>query len=104
MTHNILILSNKNQLVAICRTYGVQRLELFGSAARQEPGVVPRDLDFLVTFTTHDVAGAFDRYFGLKEELETLFQCPIDIVESHAIRNPYFRQAVDREKVCVYAQ
>jgi predicted nucleotidyltransferase len=38
----------------------------------------------------------------LKEALEQLFQRPVDLVEVKAIKNPYFRQAVEQEKVLVY--
>ncbi|MFQ5614711.1 MAG: nucleotidyltransferase family protein [Anaerolineae bacterium] len=48
------------------------------------------DLDFLVEFADFYALGAFDRYFGLKEDLEQLFQRPVDLVEVKAIRNPYF--------------
>jgi len=41
-------------------------------------------------------------YFRLAEQLEILFEAPIDLVENDAIDNPYFREAVDESKVPVY--
>jgi predicted nucleotidyltransferase len=37
-----------------------------------------------------------------KESVEQLFKRPVDVVENQAIRNPIFRQVVDREKQLIY--
>jgi len=81
----------------------VKRLELFGSASRSDFNPEESDLDFLVAFADIYSLGAFDRYFGLKEDLEQLFQRSVDLVEVKAIRNPYFRQVIEQDKVLVYA-
>lgn len=91
-----------DRLSNLCAVYGVTCLELFGSAARADFDLEESDLDFLVQFTDDRSMGAFDRYFGLKEALERLFQRPVDLIEVKAIRNPYFRQAIDRDRVLVY--
>ena len=59
-------------------------------------------MDFLVEFADSHVLGAFDRYFGLKEDLEQLFQRPVDLVEVKAIKNPYFLRAIEQGKVLVF--
>ena len=41
-------------------------------------------------------------YFGLLEELETLFGMKVDLVEQAPIRNPYFRQAVEKSRVDLF--
>lgn len=94
--------SYTDKLSTLCATYGVKSLELFGSASRGDFDREKSDLDFLVEFFDSQPAGAFNRYFGLKEGLERLFQRPVDLVEIRAIRNPYFRQAVEQDKVLVY--
>jgi predicted nucleotidyltransferase len=91
-----------DQLDKLCAQYGVKRLELFGSAARGDFDLTVSDLDFLIEFEEMTTMGAFDRYFGLKEALEQLFQREVDLVEAKAIRNPYFRQAIDQDRVLVY--
>ncbi len=91
-----------DELSNLCNAYGVERLELFGSASRGDFDRKESDLDFLVDFRDSHPLGAFDRYFGLKEDLERLFQRPIDLIEVKAINNPYFRQAVEKDKVLVY--
>lgn len=90
------------QLITLCTRYNVERLALFGSAARGEFAVRQSDLDFLVSFAPSEPAGAFARYFGLKEALEQLFDCTVDLVEERAIRNPYFKQSIVRDRILLY--
>lgn len=80
------------------------RLELFGSASRAgdfDPAA--SDLDFLVDFLTLPEADYADAYFGLKEDLADLLGREVDLVMTPAIRNPYFRQAVNRDRAQIYA-
>lgn len=88
------------QLGALCRTFGVRRLELFGSAARD--GAAVRDVDFLVEFEALDPDTYADAYFGLLEELERLLGRPVDLVMTSAVTNPYFLQEVARDRTLVY--
>ena len=92
-----------DELSKLCARYGVKRLELFGSGLRENFDLAKSDFDLLVEFADSKIEGAFDRYFGLKEDLERLFQRPVDLVENQAIRNPYFRQAVQQDRVLIYA-
>jgi hypothetical protein len=81
----------------------VERLALFGSAATGGFRANGSDLDFLVEFRRLLSAGYANRYFGLLEGLQSLFERPVDLVVESAIRNPYFREAVDRDKALLYA-
>ena len=94
---------HRREIDALCREYGVARLALFGSAATGGFRANSSDLDFLVEFRTPLAAGYADRYFGLLEGLQNLFRRPVDLVVESAIRNPYFREAVDRDKALLYA-
>ena len=60
------------------------------------------DIDFLVEFSEVHPLGAFERYFGLREALERLFHRSVDLIEERAIRNPYFREAIERDRVLLY--
>ena len=89
-------------LETLCRRYGVQRLELFGSALAAGFDHETSDLDFLVEFG-HFASGEYaNAYFRLLEELERLFGRPVDLVVDSAIRNPYFRESVQRSKRRLY--
>jgi len=81
----------------------VSRLALFGSAATGGFRVNSSDLDVLVEFRTPLAGGYADRYFGLLEGLQNLFKRPVDLIVESAISNPYFREAVDRDKALLYA-
>jgi predicted nucleotidyltransferase len=91
------------ELEALCRRFQVRRLEIFGSAAAGELRGEESDLDFLVEFEPQAGPGYADRYFGLLESLEALFGRPVDLVIASAIKNPYFRESVERTKVVLYA-
>ncbi len=94
---------HRPELEELCRRFGVRRLEIFGSAVRGESLAHSGDLDFLVEFACPNASGYADRYFGLLESLEALFDRPVDLVVDSAIKNPYFREAVDKTKALIYA-
>jgi len=98
-----LIAQHREQLAALCRRYDVARLDIFGSAVRDDFDIARSDLDFLVQFNHFTVGNAVDRFFGLLFDLEELFGRKIDLVSDRAIRNPYFRKSVDSERVNLYA-
>jgi uncharacterized protein len=91
------------ELTALCRRFGVRRLELFGSVATAQDDPNRSDVDFLVEFETLQDGTYADAYFGLLESLEALLQRPVDLVVASAITNPYFRKSVDDTKTLVYA-
>lgn len=100
---NRLIEEKRQELEKVCRRHRVQRIELFGSAAGAGFDPASSDLDFLVTFQELGFNQHADAYFGLLEDLQALFQRPVDLVVASAIQNPYFRQAVDSTRTLIYA-
>jgi len=93
----------RTEIEALCRRYGVSRLELFGSAATGRKLPADSDLDFLVEFGSLPLGGYADAYFGLLESLEELFKKQVDLVVCSAIRNPYFLQAIEPTRMLLYA-
>ncbi len=88
----------------VCRRYGVERLDLFGSAVGNDFDPEQSDLDFVVSFERCDPPGLFDRYFGLKEDLEELFGQSVDLVmEGVVSRNAYFAESLAETRVPLYA-
>lgn len=86
----------------LCRTYGVRRLVVFGSAATDHYDESRSDVDFLVEFAD-DVVSRFDAYFGLKEALEDLHGRPVDRVMPGALDNPYFAASALRHSEELYS-
>jgi len=72
---------------------GVSQLQLFGSVVRDEAGMAS-DLDFLVRLKKN----TFDSYMGVKIFLEDLFNCPVDLVLTDAIK-PMLRKGILQEAV-----
>ena len=97
------IRENREALEALCRRFRVRRLELFGSAASAGFDPETSDLDFLVEFEKLEPEGYADTYFGLLEGLSSLFQRKVDLVMPSAVKNPYFRESIERSRTVLYA-
>ncbi len=91
----------KEKIDQFCQKHHVQSLYVFGSILSDSFND-KSDVDLLIQFNPVDVETYFDNYMDLKEQLEKLFQRPVDLLENQAIRNPIFRQIVDREKQLIY--
>jgi predicted nucleotidyltransferase len=90
-------------LAALCSRYRVRRLELFGSASRDDFDPARSDLDFLVEFQPMSPGDHADAYFGLLEALEALFARPVDLVELGPIDNPYLLASIEKSREVLYA-
>lgn len=71
--------SSRAPVAELCRRFGVQRLDVFGSVQTEAFNAEQSDLDFLAEFNA-DSSLLFDRYFGLKEGLEAVFGRKVDLV------------------------
>ena len=100
-----LIKEHFGQLEELCHRYSVKRLEVFGSAVHEERFDADKksDLDFLVEFDELEQGTPAKTYFGFLFALQELFGREIDLVESGAIRNPYFLEMINRERTAIYA-
>ncbi len=94
--------AHRNGIAALCRLRHVRRLDVFGSTVRGEASS-GSDYDFLVEFEPLPPGSYATAYFGLLEDLQTLLGAPVELVVERAIRNPYFRQAVDAQRQALYA-
>ncbi len=81
----------------------VRRLELFGSAAEGCFREDERDLDFLVEVQNMVPGQHADAYFGLRAALQDRFQRDLDLLETRASHNPYFRDSVEQNRTLLYA-
>ena len=90
------------EVSALCRRYGVRKLELFGSATTGAFNPDTSDFDFLIDMTDEG-GNLFHRYFDLKEALEALFGREVDLVMVGALKNPYFIESINKTRQTVYA-
>ena len=88
-------------LSAFCRKWRVRELSLFGSALRDDFGP-QSDVDILVTFES-GVRLELSDFLEMKEELETLYGRPVDLVEKETIRNPWRRYEILKTRRVIYA-
>ncbi len=98
-----LITNHADQLAEICRRHHVKRLEVFGSAAVGDFNPEKSDIDFLVEFGDAPPKPWYGNHIDLKEDLESLFNRTVDLIDDTAIKNPYFRKSVDETREQIYA-
>ncbi|WP_203072880.1 nucleotidyltransferase family protein [Falsiroseomonas ponticola] len=91
------ILRHQDAIAALCRRFGVTRLEVFGSAARGDDFDPARsDVDLLVEFTP-EARFDFAAFADLKDALEALFGREVDLIDRPAIEkshNPIRRATI----------
>lgn len=96
----------KNNLLSIqgiCEKFGVKSLHLFGSAANNTLSHIS-DLDFLVDYFKDSEGlprAPFD-YFDILFSLENITGKKVDLVVKDALRNSYFIDSFNNNKVLIY--
>ena len=85
-----------DQSPALKQRYGLRSLAVFGSMARGDDHQ-GSDVDILATF---EGPATFDRYMGLKLELEELLGRPVDLGTPETLR-PEIRARVEKELIRV---
>jgi uncharacterized protein len=80
----------------LAEKFGVTRLGIFGSVARDE-ATEESDMDVVVEMTKPDL------FFmvHIKEKLESVMHCPVDIVRYRDRMNAFLRRRIDEEAVYV---
>ena len=80
----------------VAQKYGVTALGIFGSVARDE-GTEISDVDVVVQMRRPDL------YYlvHIKETLEQVLGCPVDIVRYREHMNPYLKKRIDRDHLYV---
>jgi hypothetical protein len=98
------IYQHQSAIAELCRHYQVQRLEMFGSAARgTDFAHESSDADFLVEFSPSADSPTLKAFFGLQADLSQILGRSVDLAESSALRNPYIQASVNRSREVVYA-
>jgi predicted nucleotidyltransferase len=92
---------NTDGIPAFCSRWKVRQLSFIGSVLRPDFGP-QSDVDVVIAF---DPAATWDMFdiVRMKDELESLFSRPVDIIEEAAVRNPYMLDSIRRTKQVVYA-
>ena len=92
------------EIQALCREYGVLRLELFGSALTTRFDPETSDVDLLVEYPPdYDFGLWLGRHFDLSEQLAEVLDHPVDLVMVRAVRKPRFIEAIRDSRRLLYA-
>lgn len=98
-----LIESRRDAIAKACSRHGVRRLDVFGSALRDDFYPEKSDVDFLVEFGPVEGYARVDAYFGLLEDLRGIFGRKVDLVMSGAVKNRYIVRDIEKTKKVLYA-
>ena len=91
-----------NDVAEVCRRFGVERLEAFGSVTRADFDPSTSDLDFIVRFSPPHDRGYADRYLNLAEALGNLFGRHVDVLTERSLRNPILKQSIAADRRIIY--
>lgn len=95
--------AKRAEIVALCRQFGVVRLDLFGSAAIGQYDPFTSDYDFLVTWPDgYDFGPWYGRFQDLHRELGWLIGSRIDLVSIDNVRKASIRAAIERSRVMLF--
>ncbi len=97
---NPIIEAKKPEIIALCRQYGVSKLDLFGSATGPTWDPEKSDFDFVVDFEDYG-PGISMRFFDFADDLEVLLGRDVDFAFEEQMR-PRFRKNVDASREVVF--
>ena len=98
------ILEDKREAITqACARFGVSRLDVFGSAVRDDFRPGESDLDLLVEFVPMGPHELVDAYCGLFDELRALLGGEVDLVMADAVTNRFVAADIERTKKALYA-
>jgi uncharacterized protein len=95
------ISQNIELINALCKSHKVKRLYAFGSVLTDKFNE-QSDIDLIVDFYDIKLLDYADNYFDLKFSLEDNLKRPVDLLEEKAIKNPYFKKAIEKNKQLIY--
>ena len=94
MTLNKTLDKNREKILRIAASYGARDLRVFGSVSRGEANL-KSDIDILITLET---GRSLLDIVALKQDLEDLLGCKVDVVTEDAV-SPYIRDQILRDAV-----
>ncbi len=97
----MLITQHTADIKRLCAEHKVRRLYAFGSVLTDQFGN-DSDVDLIVDFEPFHLEQYADNYFNFKFSLEDILHRPVDLLEEKAIKNPYFRQAIENQRRLIY--
>ena len=100
---NPFIERHREAILDLCQTYGVARLELFGSAATDAFDPDRSDIDFIVAYPPdYDFGPWLARFQDFEDALADLLGRDVDLVMTSALRNRWFDREAVKTRTVIY--
>ena len=97
-----LIEDNLDAIRAMCREYGIEKLEVFGSIMTNDFRD-DSDVDFIAHYPKgYDFGPWGSRLFDLEKSLAALLYRDVDVVMTSALRNTWFRRTADETRMEIF--
>lgn len=91
------------EIRALARTYGVARLEVFGSVAMPNFDPEKSDIDFLVEYPPgYEFGPWLKRLHELRRALEHILGRKVDLIRVTAVKDPLFGREAAKTRQVVY--
>ena len=97
---NPIVEAKKPEIIALCRQYGVSKLDLFGSATGPNWDPETSDFDFVVEFEDGRTR-ILHRYLAFADDLEVILGHKVDVLFDRALK-PRFRAFIEPQRATVY--
>lgn len=99
-----LIKHNLDIIKDVCKQHHVKSLYLIGSAADESKFSESSDIDLLYRFKKNEIKEMeyADNYFDLLFRLQEILKRKVDLVPEEKLRNPYFINSINKQKLMLY--
>ncbi len=90
------------ELINLCKQFGVERLYTFGSVNTDKFDTKSSDVDLIAELMPMDPIEKGENLMHLWDALESLFSCKVDLLTDQPIRNPYLKGSIEKTKQLIY--
>lgn len=103
MTLHPIVAAHLEEIRSTSEEYGLEALEIFGSAMTDAFDPERSDVDFIVHYPEGYDYGPFgSRLFEFEERLSAILDRPAQVVMTKALRDPLFRACADQTRTVIY--
>ncbi len=98
-----LVAVHLDEIRAISAQFGIEKLEVFGSAMTPEFDPARSDVDFIVHYPEgYDFGPFVKNLFDFEDALGAVLGRPAQVVMTKALTNPRFRESADQTRWVIY--
>lgn len=103
MAMHPLVAQHLNEIRELAARYGVEKLEIFGSAMTPEFDPERSDVDFIVHYPEgYDFGYFVERLFNLERELAAAVDRPVQLVMTSALEKDSFFRNASKTRTTIY--